>query len=1071
MVISFLEIFPFQRLVPPNGATGWLAWVGLVALSAWLLWRSQPSLRLEPRQLLWLLGLTVLTPVSILLISIRLPGWGALPIPSLGPPALGPLLPLLAAVPWVVGAFVVGPIGGMGLAALSGLLLAFWDTRGPFLPLEFALLAALLSAALRQPYRTRFFGWLRQPIIAAIAISLIYPSIYLLTAFFWASSDLATSLDFALSRLAPHTLAVAVPMILAGMVLQVLQRRLPSVASQGVPTVPAPGERSLEGRLLFTLGPIVLLAFFALSALSFWGAGRAAEELLSARVQASAQLAADSVPFLLETGQNLIRQLASDTRLADAEAQTALSILQAHLGTIPYFEQLVLLDTGANTIAGVPVADFAGLQPSEEEVNAVALAIQGLAFQTLTVPPLDAESTAAQLSFIAAVKNGNGQVRAVLIGRTGLNTNPFAQPIVQSLESIQALGGQGQLIDAENRIALASRAAAVMQPYNGRAASSGLAYEDAAQDGSRIFVTYLPVTGSNWAVVAQWPARLSQSLALDLVLPVLAVLAVLAIVAFFLLRASLRAVTSPLQSLIDETRRIASGDLRAPVTVGGADEVGRLANSFESMRQTLQARVEEIQRLLSVSEGLSSSLDVRAHIEPILDAALASGAGAARLVFASKGSPKGQGFGRGKAGILRDLDEQILALSRKQERVLLTNPARARLKTSKGVALPESIAAFALQHNHEHLGTLWLAYDKPQAFPAETVRYLETLADQAAKAAVNARLYSSATLGRQRLEALLQADSDGIIILDETDRITFTNLAALQALHLNGDHIGKLAREVIQNPQLSALVASGKGQKVELEIDSVDYVAASSPLLAGNQRIGTVLRLQNLATAKQAETARKEFLSTLSHDLHDPLELTKGYINMLGMVGDLTEQQNNYIQKIEHNLENISRLAASLLDLERISGLKGLELQAFSFAELVQEVCDDLSPRARQKKIEYLIKEFGTVQLVNADRTLLQRALYNLLDNAIKFSPRESVVELRTVFEAERVKLSVTDHGAGIAPLDLPAIFESKMSKGRKSSGLAIVKSIIERHKGAVKAESELGSGSTFTVELPLIAA
>lgn len=1067
MVISFLELLPFQRMLSPNGVFGWLAWLGLAALVGLLTWRIKPGLKLEGRQWSWLPGLTVLVPIAILLISIRLPNWGALAIPALGPPAIGPLLPVLAAVPWVLASVLLGPVSSVCLAALSGLLLAFWDTRSPFTPLELALLAALFSAAVRQTYRTRFFSWLRQPLVASIIVSAAYPFVYLFTAFFWASADPTIALDFALSRLPSALIAVALPIILAGLALQFLQQRVPAIAVVKGEGQPAPGERSLEGRLLFTLGPIVLLAFLALGALSWWTAGRAAEDLLRSRVQASTELAANSVPFLLETGQNLMLQLAADTRLADSGQETALAILQSHLRTVPYFEQLTLLDTGGNTIAGVPVADFDGLQPGDEELQAVALAIQGLSFQVLTVPPLDPEATAAQLSFVAAVHNDSGQVRGVLVGRTGLNSNPFAQPIVQSLDSIEALGGQGFLIDGAGRIALASSSAAILQPYNGRSASEFLAYDDSAQDGSRLFVTYLPVTGSNWAVVAQWPARLSQSLALDLVLPILGVLALLAAAAYLLLRYSLRAVTSPLQSLIGETRRIASGDLREPVTVGGADEVGRLASSFESMRQTLQARVEEIQRLLSVSEGLSSSLDVRAHIEPILDAALASGAGAARLVFSSNGDSKGQGYGRGKAGILRDLDEQMLALSRKQERVLITNPARARLKVSKGVPIPESIAAFALQHNQEHLGTLWLAYDKPQAFPRETVRYLETLAEQAAKAAVNARLYSSANVGRQRLESLLQADPDAIVILDEMERVAFANSAANQMLQTKD----ATNPSSIERPQLSALLAAVGETSAEIEIDNVKYLATVNPLGDGNQRIGKVIRLQDLAQVRQAETARKEFLSTLSHDLHDPLELTKGYLNMLGMVGDLNEQQTGYIQKIEHNLENISRLAASLLDLERISGLKGLDLQPFSFADLIQEVCDDLSPRARQKKIDYLLKEFGPVQLVNADRTLLQRALYNLLDNAIKFSPREGVVELRSVFDAEKVKISVTDHGAGIAPLDLPSIFDAKVVKGRKSSGLAIVKSIVDRHRGTVKAESELGSGSTFTIEIPLTAA
>ncbi|MEX2143436.1 MAG: hypothetical protein WD740_02485, partial [Anaerolineales bacterium] len=414
MTYTFLDALPLQRLLIPNGFQGWLAWLLMVSLAAWLLWRLKAhNVRLARPQLAWLLGLVVLTPISILIFTLRLPADTVLPIPALGPPALGPLLPLLAAIPWVLALVLLGPLPGVALATFSGLLLAFWDTRSPFTPVEYALMAGGLAIALKQPYRTRFFIWLRQPLLAAILLAALYPVVYTATAFFWVSSDPLTSLDFALSRLPEVALAFGFPILLAAVILQVLRAKVPTFAGSAQTSQPAPSERSLEARLLFALAPIVLVAFLALGALAWWSAGRSAEQLLGERARASAELAANSVPFLLETGQNLILQLAGDTRLADASAQNARNLLQNHMRAIPYFEQLVLLDTGGNTLVAFPVADFSGILPGEEEIAAVSLAIQGMAFQAFSVPPLIEESTAAQLSFVAAVRNENGQVRAV----------------------------------------------------------------------------------------------------------------------------------------------------------------------------------------------------------------------------------------------------------------------------------------------------------------------------------------------------------------------------------------------------------------------------------------------------------------------------------------------------------------------------------------------------------------------------------------------------------------------------------------------------------------------------------
>jgi two-component system phosphate regulon sensor histidine kinase PhoR len=1069
MTITFLEGLPFQRLLPPLGTAGWIAWFAFVAVAAWLLWRLRAhQTALGRQQLAWLAGLAILSPILILLFAVRLPADGALPIPALGPPALGLLMPVFIALPWVIGVIVLGPLPGAALAAWAGLLLAVWDTRSFFTPIEFAILAALFAAGVTQNYRSRFYDWVRQPLVSALLVALAAPFLYALSSLFWAASDPVAALDFAISRWPSVTVAFGAPLLVAALGVQLARMRLPALAGKSGPARPAPSERSLEARLLFSLGPVVLLAFLALGALGWWSAGRAAEQLLGERVQASAQIAADNVPFFLETGQNLILQLASDQRLADASRETALAILQQHLRTVPYFEQLVLLDTGGNTIAGYPVADFLGLQPSADEVTAVALAVQGVSLQFLSVPPLQETSNAAQLSFVAAVRNENGQVRAVLVGRTGLTSNPFVQPILQSLQSVNALGGQGILLDGQGRIVMAPSAAAIMQPYNGRTSTTLLTYEDSSSDGSRRFVNYQPVTGSAWAVVTQWPARLSQQLALQIALPILAVLLLLAVVAYLMLRFSLRSVTSSLQELVGETRRIASGDLRAPLTIRSEDEVGRLGTAFETMRQTLQSRVEEIQRLLTVSQGVSSNLDSGVHIQPILDAALASGASAARLVFGAADGKGLVGFGRGAGQRAQQyLDEQVNELTRKQARVLLTNPARAQLKAAKGTQLPQSVAGFALQSNGEHLGTLWLAYETPQIFAPDAVRYLESLAEQAAKAVVNARLYTTASLARQRLEAVLHSDPDPLLVLDESQRVVFANAAAQQTLApASGSLVGLVITELIGAQALAGVLQSSRQQGSEVQIATRTYNASASLIQQDSQPLGIVLSLRDTSQAKRADTARTDFLTTLSHDLHDPLDMTRGYLNMLGMVGDLNPQQQGYVQKMEHNLENISRLASNLLDIERVSGLKSLQMQSFSMPDLVREVCDDLAARARQKRVEFSLKS-GNGPALQADRTLLQRALHNLIDNAIKFSPREGIVDVKTSYVNDRVKVAVMDQGGGIAPLDLPYLFEARQGQ-RSSTGLAIVKSILERHGGRVWAESELGTGSIFYLELPL---
>jgi signal transduction histidine kinase/HAMP domain-containing protein len=1071
MSVSFFELPTFLRLLLPTGILGWMV-IGLLAVvAAWLVRRFPGrNIAWDRISIAWLLALSMAVPLAILAVTVRLPADGALPIPALGSPALGPLLPLLAAIPWMLATARLGTLPGVLLAALSGLMLAFWDTRSPFTAVEYGLMAAALGAMLGQGYRARFYDWLRQPLMAGIVISVVYPILYIATSFFWASGDPVAGLDFALSRVFWVAINFAAPVLIAVIVLQLLAVRVPQFVLVPAASQPAPTERSLEARFLFTLGPVVLLAFLALAALGWWTAGRAADQLYSERFSASVDLAADSVPFLLETGQNLMLQLAGDTRLADALQAEALTALQSHLRAVPYFEQLVLLDTGGNTIVSFPLAETFGEQSESQELEAVGLALQGLSLQYFTIQPVDETNPAAQLSFVAPVRNSNNQVRAILIGRTSLLSNPFAQPIVQSLQGINALGGQGLLIDGDGRIAMAPQVAALLQPYNGRGGNVALAYEDAGTDGARRQVRYEPVTGSNWAVVVQWPARLTQQLALNIALPMLGVLIILAIVAYGLLRYSLRSVTSSLQELVADTKRIAAGDLKAPLAAKSADEVGRLGLAFEKMRQTLQSRMEEIQRLLTVSQGVSSSMDIRSQIDPLLDAALASGAGVARLVFRGDGRQKPVSFGRGEdKKIHKDLDAQMVTLTEKQNRVLLTNPARASLKVDKGSELPAALAAFALRNGEQHLGALWLAYDSPQTFEAERVRYLETLAEQAAKAAANARLYVDASGAKRRYEGLLKVGTDIVILTDESDQIVFANPAAVNLFaNGNGDLIGISLSEFLHQPELFEMVLGGRGDgTTEATIAGRIYIANYAMIEEDGKALGRALVLRDISMSKKAETARTESLATLSHDLRDPLELTKGYLSMLGMVGDLNEQQTNYVEKIEHSIENMSRLASEMLDLERLASRGGLQLEKVALQPLLLETAGELEPRARQKKIEFALpKADKAAPAVEADATLLQRAFYNLLDNAIRLSPREGRIDVKIGYGKDRATVSITDRGPGIAAIDLPKIFDPGSRK--RTAGLGIVKSVVERHGGRVSVDSELGTGSTFHCELPL---
>jgi len=155
----------------------------------------------------------------------------------------------------------------------------------------------------------------------------------------------------------------------------------------------------------------------------------------------------------------------------------------------------------------------------------------------------------------------------------------------------------------------------------------------------------------------------------------------------------------------------------------------------------------------------------------------------------------------------------------------------------------------------------------------------------------------------------------------------------------------------------------------------------------------------------------------------------------------------------------------------------GLKLELLPLQDVAQQVIDSLQTRAAQKKIELTMHAPpGAIHVVEADQALLQQALHNLLENAIKYTDNNGKIEVELTSNEDQVTLSISDTGVGIAPVDIPRLFDHFYRGGGDRSqddqgsglGLTIVKSIVERHGGKVSVDSRLGEGSTFTITLPL---
>jgi PAS domain S-box-containing protein len=978
-------------------------------------------------------------------------------------------------------------VSAAGLGFIAGFLISLWSIHNPLLPLEMALLASCLGWMFFQDYRTPFYRWLRHPLIAAIVLTAAYPIIYFLNVLIFGQGSLPNRIDSALTDVFSVASIFGLSLLVAGIISEVVSFLLKSRWGAQRTNQPSPGERKLSARFLYSVVPLSIILLVILIVGDWLVVSRAAQEMMAGRMSNAGETTAESIPFFLEMGQNLILRLVNEPEFLGSPEDIQ-DRLSSERRDVPYFNQFIYLDPNGDIIAKDPVNATGTTGLTQEEIEAISLASL-VPIQIVSTDPI-AGSNAASLSFIAGVKDNADELHGVLIGRSDLAVNPFAKPILTGLNSLSAVEGKGMLIDENGMILYHPDSSRVMAYYSGDMNVESEFFEAVSLEGISEFVYYRPVLGKPWSVVITVPARFAQQQALNIALPLIGIISLLAIIAIFIFRYGLQSITSSLQNLAVEADRMSRGQLDDPLEAGGEDEVGQLRRAFEQMRASLKSRLDELNRLLLVSQGIASTFEIQDSLQPVLDSALDTGASSARVYLIPSILPSSDDSRDSKhrygAGPYSEryafLDEQVVALVEQQEVLKLSNVTRPRLFTYQQENIPpQAILGVALRHENLFYGVLWLAYEASRQFSEEEVRYIVTLAGQAALAAANARLFLSAEIGRQRLESIITSTPDPVLVTDRNDNLLFTNPAAQERFHLYdeqllGEHISK----IITNQDVLQLLqkAETRPQTEELIFDDGNtYIATASLVVVAGKRVGRICILRDVTSFKQLDALKSEFVSTVSHDLRSPIALIQGYTSMLKMVGELNEQQISYLNKITVETEKISHLVTNLLDLGRIEAGVGLRLERKPVDEVVQQVVSEIQVKADQKRV-ILNTDVKTADmaLVEADQALLQQALYNLVDNAIKFTDPGGEVTIHLQMTDENVTYTVRDNGIGISPADQQNLFEKffrVIDKGEideegSGLGLAIVKSIAEKHGGIVRVESKLGEGSSFLLTIPL---
>ena len=318
----------------------------------------------------------------------------------------------------------------------------------------------------------------------------------------------------------------------------------------------------------------------------------------------------------------------------------------------------------------------------------------------------------------------------------------------------------------------------------------------------------------------------------------------------------------------------------------------------------------------------------------------------------------------------------------------------------------------------------------------------------------------------------------GVVVLDASGEVIFANSSAGQL-----DLIREVDGRTSVGPSVLRSIAarvrrSGKSRDIELEL----------PRSGGREPLGVRVRVvaldaghvaievEDVTEAHRVARVRRDFVANVSHELKTPVGALQLLSEALIDATDDPEAAHRFAERILHESTRLGRLVAELLELSRLQGGEPLPApEMVAVDRIVNEVLDRSRTAASAKEITVQIAGRRGLKLYGHER-LLVTALANLVDNAIAYSPERTTVTIAPERTGDRLELSVTDEGIGIAPKDQSRIFERfyradparSRATGGTGLGLAIVKHIATNHGGRVTVRSALGQGSTFTLRLPV---
>jgi len=389
----------------------------------------------------------------------------------------------------------------------------------------------------------------------------------------------------------------------------------------------------------------------------------------------------------------------------------------------------------------------------------------------------------------------------------------------------------------------------------------------------------------------------------------------------------------------------------------------------------------------------------------------------------------------------------------------------------------QSVIAVPIFKGANITGVVSIHSKRASAFQESDRVVLETLAMQIETASERIRLFESVEQEQKRMDAVLNAAADAILLVDPEGNLQLVNLAGERLFTDVDTRVGNPLPEGWGYGRLIELIDHAKDNDgpLEAEVDWPDkrtFSALTTPIEAG----GLVVTLHDVTHFKDLERVKNEFIATASHDLKNPIHAVLGYSDLLEKAGPLNDMQKDFVERLKRASSQMYELVLNLLELARTDLDQTLNAQPYDLQDLLSSVTHEFQTQANSKTQSLTYESPEDRPQVKVDLPRIRQVLQNLVGNAIKYTPDNGTITVSTEKENGMIWVHVKDNGLGIPEEDLPHIFDKfyrveaddRLEIQGNGLGLAIVKAIVEQHGGKIKVESNFGEGSRFSFSLPL---